>query len=428
MKLTHSTRDESADHAMSSDLRIKIERKTARCGILGLGYIGTEAFRALASAGFSVIGYDRNLSAVMRFTDEQRDVLESSLHCVASEPDALRDADIILIAVRLIVASNGEVDFEPLRAAAEFLREISSPRLIVLQSTMPPGTTRRFAEHWLGAASHWVAHCPERLQVETTHWNMRNIPHVVGGIDETATQLASLLYKQFADHVVPVTAPEVAELSKLLENNFMAVGIGLVAEITALAHRFGLSAREVTEAAATKPFGYFPFHPGAGVGGHCIPNDLALTRHVLAEQRVHGSLVEGAWQTLQRMPNVVIDRLRTLLSSDLNGLSVLLVGVGFKIGAADTTQSPAFAVAEGLLSAGCKVSIVDSRVPRFQVGQFVGGRVESNLMNAPKLNAAIILSGDTQVSLTHLSRIANIILDTGGARIMEGKAANMVRL
>lgn len=428
MTLANPVHRDAVFDAVSSSLRHKIERKTARCGILGLGYIGTEAFRALACAGFTVTGYDRSSRALARFTTEQRELLNASAHRIASEPEALRDADIVVVAVRLTLASDGEVDFEPLRAAAEFLRGFSSPRLIILQSTMPPGTTRRFTEHWLGTTAHWVAHCPERLQVETTHWNMQNIPHVVGGMDETATELASLLYQQFADQVVPVSAPEAAELSKLLENNFMAVGIGLVAEITALAHCFGLSAREVTEAAATKPFGYFPFHPGPGVGGHCIPNDLLLTRHALAEHRVQRSLIEGTCQTLQRMPNIVLDRLRTLLSRELNGLSVLLVGLGFKIGSADTTQSPAFAMAEALLSAGCEVSVTDSRVSQFRINQRVLLRVDSDLSNVPKVDAVLILSGDVQVSLTALSRITSLILDTGGARIMPGEAANMVRL
>jgi UDP-N-acetyl-D-glucosamine dehydrogenase len=402
-------------------LRRAIEERTARCVVIGLGHVGRALAGALAEAGFPVHGYDRDPAAVDRCRGRAPAERPEARWSAGTSDEVLADADVVVVAVRLPVADGGRVDHEPLRSVASALRAHPRlPRLVLLVSTVPPGTTRAFAAEWLdaGAGCH-VAHAPERLAAEHGWRDLRRIPHLVGGTDAGSTALASLLLRSLCDEVVPVSAPEVSELSKLLENTFRTVNIALVGEVTRIAHAFGVCGSEVCRAAATKPFGYLAFHPGAGVGGHCLPNDLQILRHAAAAQERETPLLDAAALSAARLPAVAVERLEALLAATgrpLQGSAVLLVGVGFKPGSPDTTASPAHAVVRLLRARGARPAYLDSQVPAFAVD---GEPVPHAAAPDDSFAAALLLAGDPGLAAERLAGIP-VVLDAGGGRILAG--------
>jgi UDP-N-acetyl-D-glucosamine dehydrogenase len=221
------------------------------------------------------------------------------------------------------------------------------------------------------------------------------------------------------DTVVPVSSPEVSELSKLLENAFLSVNIGLVNEITRLSLSLGVQSQEVCEAAATKPFGYLPFYPGPGVGGHCLPNDLWLLANSARSHGWNPELLDGAIAVNAHAPLLVVDRIEQLLrekGKELRGASILLVGVGFKPGSGDTTLSPAFTVVRELRERGAFPSFSDSRVPRFEVDGIPVPAITPAEITKGAFNAVTILSGDDRLKPDALTGVADVLLDASGRK------------
>jgi nucleotide sugar dehydrogenase len=245
------------------------------------------------------------------------------------------------------------------------------------------------------------------------------MPHLVGGLDEASTRLGIELLEGCGATPVGVSCPEISELSKLLENAFLAVGIALAAEITALAHALGVDAAAVTAAAATKASGYHAFHPGAGIGGHCIPNDLELLRSVASGLGVGSPLLDAASAVRDSMPGVAVERLCMLLDErgrSLAGTDVLVVGTGFKPGSADQTATPALALVRELSARGARPAFLDSRNPELVVdGQRIP-RVEVEALGVQAMfGAALVLAGDSALDGVTLDQAADVVLDLGGA-------------
>ena len=263
------------------DLLDRIAAREAACGVVGLGFIGSTHMDALVNAGFRVRGYDRSPAAVDRFREWMSALNpESGSEWSADwEPAVLDGAEVVVVAIRVLPREDGTIDLEPLVAAADMLRgRMREPGLILLASTVPPGTTRCFAASLRACPRVLVAHSPERLSVGHDRADLRRIPHLLAGVDAAATRVGADFLSAICDQVVEVSSPEISELAKLLENAFLTTGIALSNEITRIAHGLGVPAQEVCEAAATKPHGYFPFFPGPGMGGHCLANDLAILR------------------------------------------------------------------------------------------------------------------------------------------------------
>jgi UDP-N-acetyl-D-glucosamine dehydrogenase len=340
---------------------------------------------------------------------------------------------VVVVTVRISPGPEGGVDLEPLDAVArEVGRPRDRPRLIVLVSTLPPGTTRQFAAR-VGPSDHvFVAHAPERLQVDDPVWTVARIPHLVGGVDPAATRLATRFVSSFSESAQPLTSPEVAELAKLLENSFNAVGIALIGELTPLAHALGIEMAEVAAAAATKPFGYRAFHPGPGVGGHCIPNDLHMLRAAGRSAHVPTALLDATAHITRDLPAATVDRLSALVAArgrELAGAEVLLVGLGFKIGTADTTETPARDVARELRRRGAVPLAVDSRCDGLLVDGAPLGRVDHRELGAGRVyDAAIVLAGDPGIAGEALVRSARVVLDAGGGRTLAGALDAVHRL
>lgn len=409
----------------ATELLRRIEERSIRCGIVGLGLIGTMLAEAIQSVGFEGVGYDRADAAVKTFVGDSR--MQAS-----ADPAILRDADVLVVAVRVAVSATDGPD-ETLESVATLTRSLpDAPRLVVLSATVPVGATREFAGMLAGRATTFVVHAPERVRVGDGASAARQIPHLVGGVDRASSVVGGAFVNTFCDEVVIVSKPEVSELSKLLENSFRAVSMALVSEVTKMAHVVDISASEVTAAAATKPFGYFPFHPGPGVGGHCLRNDLGLLRLSAASAGIASPLVEAACEVLDDMPEVTVARVEELLRQRglaLDGAEVLLVGTGFKVGSSEQDGTPARPITRCLRSRGALVSYYDSANESFSVDDVAVHRVGLDALNnrAPFV-VAIVLAGDPGLAADRLTSSVELVLDAGGGRVLPGGPAGMVRL
>ncbi len=404
-----AVRNDAKTHLLTA-----IERKSAQCGVIGLGFIGSILMDALIEGGFPAHGFDRSQPAVQRFKNSTQAHRAASVSQTALE---ILDCDVIFIAIRIIIR-DGVPDEEPLNAAVRLLSsQTRRPRLIILESTVSPGTTRRVAAQ-LGAVDDpetFIVHAPERLSAGHDLTVFRKVPHLVGGLDEHSTELGVEALAQLCDTVIPVSSPEVSELSKLLENGFVTVNIALINEVTRIAHSHNVNALDVCLAAATKPFGYMPFYPGPGVGGHCLPNDLALLSQSALRKGWTPELLTGAIQVNDRASEVTICRLDHLLSThglSLTGASILLVGVGFKPGSGDTAQSPAYGIARSLRRSGAEPVFIDAAVQDFAVDDIAVQSCSTEDLAARRFTAAVILSGDTRLSAAELLQSSDLVLDT----------------
>ena len=387
--------------------------------------MGSLTASVLGDRGQRVVAYDRAKPAVARY----RAAAPAGV-VTTTDPMALDECNVIVVAVR-IDPEEGEMD--SLNSVGALLcRLVRTPRLIMVATTVPVGATRTFARRWLDDSVTFVAYTPERARVGDAPQDVREVPHLVGGVDAASTEVALSAMRVLCDQPVPVTSPEVCELAKLLENSFRAVGIALIAEISQIAHANGISAAEVASAAATKPFGYYAFHPGPGIGGHCLPNDLALLRASATASAVSAPLLEGAAEVIQSMPRLTVDTLETRLQREgvaLAGADVLLVGTGFKIGSSDQTNSPAVALVQELRRRKARPQFADTRNGVFQVdGEPVPSATRRLLDSSTHFDAALIVAGDESIAPDAITRVAEVVLDLGGGRIMSGSEGRFEQL
>jgi UDP-N-acetyl-D-glucosamine dehydrogenase len=414
----------SMDERRAAEERLAgmIDGRQANCAVIGLGFIGSILMDALAHAGFRAYGFDRSADAGRRFEAEmgQKHSDARGGWAAGSDPEPIADAHVVMVAVRALPRSDETVDLEPLESAASILSARGSePRLVMLESTVPCGVTRCFAARLAARPGLFVAHSPERLSVGHDREVLRRVPHLVGGMDEAAGRLGARLLRTICDQVVSVSSPEVSELSKLLENAFLTTGIALSNEFTRVAHSVGIAAEEVCAAAATKPFGYYPFHPGPGLGGHCLGNDLAI---LLSSQRRFGvsmPMMTAVAKAAAEGPDTVLRRFEEILRARgrlLRSLRVLLVGVGFKPGTADTTGSPARDIARLLRQRGAEVSYLDSLVPEFLLDGQALDRVGEAYLQPGSMDAAIVVSGDRAITIDRLAACSDLVFDARGRR------------
>jgi UDP-N-acetyl-D-glucosamine dehydrogenase len=405
----------------AAELKVKIERTSAVVGVVGLGVVGSLSARLFAAAGFRCIGVDRSVERI----EQERDTLSGVE--LTTDMSALAQADIVMIAVRAGGSKDG-ADVSAVRSAFDSLKQqVKHPVLLLLESTVPPGTTRSLAEGCFGAKSpqaQLTCHCPERLRVGDDIEAIRGTPRLVGGITKVGAQLGVQFLAKAGITGVDASAPEVTELAKLLENCFLTTGIALMGEITRIAHALGVSAQEVARAAATKPHGYFPFQPGAGIGGHCLINDLTMLRVAAKSLGIDSELLTGVDSAAARLNTTLMRRLEQLLHArdiPMREAVVCIVGVGFKAGSSDTSQSPAADITRQLLLRGASVAYTDSLVPRFVVDGQAITRVTTPLA-LERADAVLLLSGDQKVNVDAVLDRIPVVLDAGGGRFTRGQA------
>jgi len=422
-------------HAPAQALERKLVERTARVGVLGLGYAGLPMAVEIAQAGFSVTGLDVNptrVNAVNAGTSPVSDVEDATIHDLLGQQqlrastsmDLLSELDVVLIAVPTPLKDDRQPDLRYVQAATrDIARRLHPGMLVVLQSTCSPGTTREVMLPVLEKTGlevgkdYFLVFAPERIDPGNARFNVRNTPKLLGGITPACTELAKGLYRYFVDELVAVSSPEVAETSKLVENTFRFINISFVNEIALLCDRIGISVWEVIEAANSKPFAFMPHYPGAGVGGHCIPIVPFYLEAIAQRHGVMAAMIEAAGRINDHMPTFVIQNMARLLRErgGNGGGRVLVLGVTYKKDVADLRESSALAVVGRLHADGYEVLYHDPLIPSFKHG---GISLESTPLTADLLasvDAVILCAPHTSVDYDLVVNRAPLILDTCNA-------------
>jgi UDP-N-acetyl-D-glucosamine dehydrogenase len=412
-------------------------------GVIGLGYVGLPLAVAFAQEGCEVIALDvdsRKVEAIRAgesyiedVPDERLAAVLENIHASTRYADLTR-ADAVLICVPTPLSRNREPDLGPLieatRALAEVLR---ADQLVVLESTTYPGTTRErvaplLEESGLAAGRDFhLAFSPERVDPGRTDFTLRSTPKVLGGLTSACAERAEALYGLVCDHVLRVSSPEAAELTKLLENIFRSVNIALVNELAMLTDRMGIDIWEVVDAAATKPYGFMRFEPGPGMGGHCLPVDPFYLSWRAREFDMSTEFIELAGKVNQQMPYHCVAKAQRALNErglSVKGARVAVIGVGYKAGAGDVRESPALKIIALLKELGAEVLYHDPHVASL---------AEFGLASTPLLEAladadlALIVTAHPQVDHDLVARRARLVVDLRGVT-RSTPATNVVRL
>jgi UDP-N-acetyl-D-glucosamine dehydrogenase len=403
--------------------------------VIGVGYVGLPLVAEFLRAGFRVTAYDKDagkVACLSRGESYIADVPESDIapHAetgrlrATADPAVLAEADAIIICVPTPLSKTKEPDLRFIVAAADEIAAHQRPgMLVVLESTTYPGTTTDVLVPKLTAGGYeigkdvFVAFSPERVDPGNREFKVRNTPKVVGGSTPACLDRAVGLYEHIVETVVPVSSTATAEMAKLLENTFRAVNIGLANEIALMARRLGVDPFEVIRAAATKPFGFMPFYPGPGIGGHCIPVDPLYLSWKLRTLKYEARFIDLADSVNSSMPAHVVARAAEALNTDsksLRGSRVLIYGAAYKRDVSDVRESPALDIIAGLSERGAVVDYMDPHVPEIETGSSRMMSVSPESSFAP-YDLVIIVTDHAELDRYRLAREARLILDTRDA-------------
>src|SRR5688572_14709204 len=422
-----------------SDLGLALEEKirngTARLGTLGLGYVGLPLSVEFASAGLDVTGFDlspEKVAAVNRGESYIKDVPAARVAALvsagrlraSSDFDQLGACDAVIICVPTPLSKTKDPDLTMVvEAARQIGMRLRPGQLVVLESTTYPGTTEELilpllAERGLAVGeSFFLAFSPERVDPGNARYGTRNTPKIIGGTTPACTRVAQALYSKAIETVIPVSSTQTAEMVKLLENTFRSVNIGLVNEVALMCERLGVDVWEVIDAAASKPFGFMPFYPGPGLGGHCIPIDPLYLSWKLKTLNYRARFIELAGEINSGMPEHVCERVARALNDrekSVKGSRILILGVTYKRDVDDVRESPALDILRLLEARGAKVSYNDPHVPELQWN----GTVLRSQELMPAVRAAdmvVIVTDHTAYAYREIVDAAAFILDTRNA-------------
>jgi UDP-N-acetyl-D-glucosamine dehydrogenase len=430
------------------DLLARLKKKNFTAAVIGLGYVGLPLAVEYAGAGISVIGIDvdgskvRTLRAGKSYigdipSEAIRDAVAAGLLRVTSDFSALAEADTVNICVPTPLRKTKDPDLSYIVSAAEQVAKyLHKDMLIVLESTTYPGTTEEvlvpmFEQGGLKVGRDvFLAFSPERVDPGNVKYTTKNIPKVVGGVTPRCTKVATALYDGVLETVHPVSCATVAESVKLLENTFRSVNIGLVNEIALMCDRMGIDVWEVIDAARTKPFGFMPFYPGPGIGGHCIPLDPFYLSWKAKQYGFESRFIELAGVVNGQMPHYVAGKIGDALNrfrKSINGAKILVLGVAYKKNISDVRESPALDILQLLAKKGARLSYCDPYVPVLD---------EHGIkMKAEKFTAAALRRADCVVLVTDhdlfdcrlIARESKVVVDTRNA--LKGRGAgNVIKL
>jgi UDP-N-acetyl-D-glucosamine dehydrogenase len=437
-----ATRVDSPHFAALAD---KIKAKTARVGIVGLGYVGLPLAVEYAKAGYSVVGIDVQQSKVDQLNDGSSYVQDVPTSDVAplvasgklqatTDFAAVRDLDTINICVPTPLRKTKDPDMSYIVAACEEIeKHCHSGMLVVLESTTYPGTTDELVRPMLERSGYQVGQdfflcfSPERVDPGNPKYHTKNIPKVVGGTTPACTEMGALFYSQVLDTIVPVSSTQVAEMVKLLENTFRMINIGLVNELALMCDRMNINVWEIIEAAATKPFGFMPFYPGPGLGGHCIPIDPFYLSWKSKQAGIEARFIELAGYINGQMPHFVVDRIQNALndhSKPLKNSSVHILGIAYKREIDDVRESPALDVMHLLQRRGARISYSDPYVPSVRLDGF---SLESDVAALSNADCVVVITDHKAVDYAPIVKNAKLIVDTRNA-LKQFNSPNIVRL
>ena len=414
-------------------LEEKLRARTARVGVLGLGYAGLPMAMALGEAGYAIVGLDVDPSRVEAVAAGRSPVTDVNDAAVASlvragrlsatsDMSVLAECDVALICVPTPLGPAKAPDLTYVRAAGRSLAEYLHPgMLIVLQSTVTPGTTRdvlgaMLAERGLALGlDYFVAFCPERIDPGNRTWRVENTPKLIGGLTTRCTELAAAFYGPVCESVVECSSPEVAEFSKLVENTYRFINISFINEVAVLCDRLGISIWEVIDAARTKPFAFQPHYPGPGVGGHCIPVVPFQLEALAKEHGLVAELVEVAGRINSEQPRFVVNKLGRMLGARglaLRRARVLCLGVTYKPDVADLRESAALKVLAELRWQGAEARYWDPHFPEVQLGSETFRSVDLDDGSLDWADAVVLLVPHTGPDYRRIARKARLVLDT----------------
>ena len=421
---------------MTETLAEKIRTRQARVGVIGLGYVGLPLAVEFAKAGLNTVAFDvdvQKVEAIRRgesyigdvSSEEVRAVTESGQLIATDDFSQLGSVDTIDICVPTPLRKTGDPDLSYIVSAVdEIARHLHAGQLVILESTTYPGTVEEVVRPKLELAGlragvdFYLAFSPERVDPGNAEWNTRNIPKVVGGVDDASTEIAALLYGQIVDSVVSVSSTTVAEMVKLLENTFRAVNIGLANELALMCRRLDVDVWEVIEAAKSKPFGYMPFYPGPGLGGHCIPIDPFYLSWKAKQTGFESRFIELAGHINAGMPRYVVELIADALNSQsraIKGSRVHLLGVAYKPDVSDTRESPAIDIALMLHERGAQLSYSDPFVPRLSEKTIELEAVTPDAALASGIDCAVVTTHHSGIDYADVAQRAPVVVDTRNA-------------
>ncbi len=428
----------------------KIQRREAVIGVIGLGYVGLPLAVLQAKTGYRVVGIDESRGKVERVNRgdnyisdvddaELQQAVTSGRLTATTDFDALKKCDVVLICVPTPLTRNKEPDISAiLKVTHELARRAHPDMLVVLESTTYPGTTEEVMLPILSAGglkagqTLYLAFSPERVDPGNRSFKTHNTFKLVGGVTPACLRIAQAFYEQSVVKIHPVSSTRVAEMTKVFENVFRSVNIALVNELAVLCDRMGLNVYEVIDAAATKNFGFMPFYPGPGVGGHCIPLDPYYLAWKSKEYDLHTRFIELAGEINEGMPYYVMAKLQRLLNQRgrcLNGADILVLGVTYKADVADWRETPAIKVMELLMREGAALSYADPFTPSVTIGERSYKGVEVTAARLKESACALILTAHSAFDYEQIVRHAPLVFDTrNGTRHVKGDKNSVILL
>lgn len=421
---------------MKEQLLKKIENREIKVGVVGLGYVGLPLAVEKAKAGFRTIGFDVQAEKVCKVNQGVNyigDVVDADLEklvkagrlSATSDFSFVKDVDFIAICVPTPLDKHQEPVLKYIQSSAEEIAKyLTRGTMVVLESTTYPGTTEEFLLPILERGSglscgrdFYLGFSPERVDPGNLIYKTKNTPKVVGAVGEDALEVIAAMYRAVLDSdVCTVSSPAVAEMEKILENTYRNVNIGLVNELAMLCNKMGINLWEVIDAASTKPYGFQPFYPGPGLGGHCIPLDPYYLSWKAREYGFHTSMIESSMMINDRMPEYVTGRISGALNrfqKSLNGAEVLVLGVAYKQDIDDYRESPALRVIDCLKEAGAKVSFYDPYIPEYRRNGTVHQGLRTLTAEAlEKSDIVVITAAHTNVDYAFVQAHAPFVFDT----------------
>jgi UDP-N-acetyl-D-glucosamine dehydrogenase len=413
----------------------KISNRTARVGIIGLGYVGLPLAVEFAKAGFSVTGIDLIESKVARLnagdsyvqdvpSAEVSSLVEQGNLRATTDFSVVAELDTINICVPTPLRKTKDPDMSYIVSACqEMVKYVHPGMLAILESTTYPGTTDELVLPMLSSSGmkvgedFFLCFSPERVDPGNPKYQTRNIPKVVGGVTPACTRMGSLFYSQALQNVVPVSSTQVAEMVKLLENTFRMINIGLVNELAMMCDRMGINIWEVIDAAATKPFGFMPFYPGPGLGGHCIPIDPFYLSWKTRQAGIEARFIELAGYVNGQMPHFVVEKIQNTLNDRgkaVKGSRIHVLGVAYKRDIDDVRESPALDIIHLLQRRGATVTYSDPYVPTITIeGETLFSADAADAL--AQADCGVIITDHARIDYTALLESASLMVDTRNA-------------
>ena len=415
------------------EFKKRVSRKDIKIAIVGLGYVGLPLAIAFAKQGFSVLGIDVDKNRIVRIKRKESyisdvssgDLKEVILRKKLSAEDNFRSlniVDVVLICVPTPLKRKYHPDISFIKnAISAVAKKIKKKTLIILESTTYPGTTEEEILPLLESSGlrhgedFYLCFSPERIDPGNTKYTLSKIPKVIGGINKEATYLGTLTYKIILDKVIPVSSSRVAETVKLLENTFRLINIGLIDEMAIMANKMNINIWEVIEAAKTKPFGFMPFYPGPGVGGHCIPKDPLYLYWKAKKFGFKSRFIKLASDIITSMPKYVVGRIGQVLNSrgtKLNKSKFLIVGVTYKKNIKDLRKSPALDVIEILKAKGAQVNYYDPLIPYLKLSNLSLKSIDLKRAQLSTFDCVVIVTDHSLLDYGYILKNARLIFDT----------------